>query len=370
MNTSPLTNILIKIFANGFYRVHAGLFLFIGLVMVGAVPPERLWVYEKSLMIAFVSSPMMALVFALWLIYTIKAMHYVSGQIFAVNQQFLFYSSNSLSRKKQFISWFSTQFVILLPIIGYGVIAVFVAITYGFYLSAVGILLYLLVLTGSSALLYTRLVNRLMDGSKQSILLKIGRKWPKPFFSLFIYNLFDKMKVTYIVTKALSWLIVTGVFLLFADVRSDLRVAGIAVLAIITAHTLIIYNEHVFEEKYLIFSRNLPYSTGTRFFNYLKTYSVLLVPEAIWLFSRFSPVTAAELLLAGLSIAMLFHCLLYRIGINMDKYLQWILFLFVVIFWVILYKLLWLLIIINFLVSFLIFSFNYYGERVGVSDPN
>ena len=365
MKTSPLTNILIKIFANGFYRVHAGLFLFVGLVMVGAVPPERLWMYEKSLIIAFVSSPMMALVFALWLVYTIKATHYVAGQIFAVNQQFLFYSSNSVSRKKQFISWFSTQFVILLPIIAYGIMAVFVAVGYGYYLSATTIIFYLLLLNAGSTLLFIRLVNRLVDGSKQSIFLKIGRKWPKPFFSLFIYNLFDKMKVAYIITKVLSWLIVTGVFLLFADVRSDLRVAVIAMLAIITAHALLIYNQRVFEEKYLSFSRNLPYSTGTRFLNYLKTYLVLLVPEAVWLFSRFNPAIAVELLLAGLSIAMLFHCLLYRIGINMDRYLQWILFLFVVIFWVILYKLLWLLVIVNLAVSFLVFYVNYYNDRVG-----
>lgn len=367
---SSLTKILIKIFANGFYRVHAGLFLFIGLVMVGAVPPERLWMYEKSLMIAFVSSPMMAVVFALWLLYNIKAIHYVAGQIFAINQQFLFYSSNSFSRKRQFIGWCCTQFVILSPIIGYGVIAVFVAIAYGYYLSSVAILLYLLLLTGCSSLLYIRLVNRLMDGSNQSVLLRISGKWPKPYFSLFIYNLFDKMKVTYIVTKALSWLIVTGVFLLFADVKNDIRVAGIAMLAIIIAHALVIYQHRVFEEKYMIFSRNLPYSNGKRFVNYIKTYFALLIPETIWLFSRFNPLIAAELLFAGLSIAILLHCLLYRIGIDMDKYLQWIMFLFVVIFWMILYKLLLLLVVLNVLVAFLLFYRNFYGDRVGVPEAS
>jgi len=365
---SQLTNTLVKIFANGFYRVHAGLFLFVGLAIVGAVPPERLWVYEKSLMIAFVSSPMMALVFALWLIYAIKAMHYVAGQIFAVNQQFLFYSSNAFTRKKQFIAWFYAQAVILLPIIGYGVIAVFVAIAYHYYWSSIIILLYLLLLTGFSSLLYVRLVNKLVDGGNSSFILKVTGKWPKPFFSLFIYQLFNKMKVTYIVTKILSWLIVTAVFLLFADVKNDIRVAGIAMLAIITAHAVIIYQHRVFEEKFMIFSRNLPYSSGRRFLNYLQTYLVLLVPEAIWLFSRFNPFIAVELLTAGLSIIMLFHCLLYRIGINMDKYLQWILFLFVVIFWIILYKLLLALVVLNLLVSYLLFHYNFYEDRMGVPE--
>lgn len=312
----------------------------------------------------------MALVFALWFVYCVKAMHYVAGQIFAVNQQFLFYSSNSFSRKKQFLSWCCTQFIILLPIISYGVIAVFVAIAYDYYLSAIGILLCLFLLTVSGGLFYMRMVNRLMDGGNQSILLKIRVKWPKPFFSLFIYNLFDKMKVTYIITKVLSWLIVTGVFLLFADVRSDVRVAGIAMLAIIIAHALIIYQHRVFEEKYMIFSRNLPYSNISRFVNYIKTYFALLIPETIWLFSRFNPLIAFELLLAGLSIAILLHCLLYRISIDMDKYLQWIMFVFVVIFWMILYKLLLPLVGINLLIAFLLFWFNFYGDRVGVPDAS
>src|ERR1700761_1079114 len=141
MINTPFINIFIKIFANGFYRVHAGLFLFFGLVMVGAIPPQNLWSYEKTLMLAFITGPiMMIVVFAAWLIYTIKAVHYVTTQIYAVNQQFLFYSSNSFSREKQFTGWFFVQFVILLPIIGYGLVAVVVGVVNHYYLASVAIL--------------------------------------------------------------------------------------------------------------------------------------------------------------------------------------------------------------------------------------
>jgi hypothetical protein len=361
MINTPITNVLIKIFANGFYRAHAGLFLFIGLVMVGAIPPERLWMYEKTLMLAFISAPiMMLVVFGVWLIYTVKATVYVSGQIFAVNQQFLFYSSNSLSSKKQFKSWFWMQFVVLLPLTCYGLIAVVVGIVCHFYLSSIAILIYLVFLTVGSAALYVNRVNRLLDGSKQSFLLKLSVKWRKPFFSLFIYYVFDKMKLTYIITKILSWIIITGVFYLFADVQHDLRVAGIAMLAITTAHSFIIYQEHVFEERYLVFSRNLPFSYRARFLNFAKVYLILLLPEAIWLFSRFNPLAATELLLTGLSIAMLFHCLLYQLGVDMDKYLQWILGLFIVVFWIILFNLLWVLIPLSLGIAYLIFYRKYY----------
>ena len=356
-----MTNILLKIFANGFYRVHAGLFLFIGLVMVGAIPPQNLWMYEKTLMLAFLTGPiMMLVVFGIWLLYTIKAVHYVSTQIYAVNQQFLFYSSTSFTKKEQFKSWAMVQVVVLFPLIGYGLIAVFVGLTNQYYLASFVILLFLMLLVAAGAGIYVALINRLMDGSNQSFLLRISSKWRKPFFSLFIYHVSDKMKVTYLITKALSWLIIIGVFTLFADVTHDVRVAGIALLAIITAHAILIYQQHVFEGQYLAFSRNLPYSYSARFFNYAKVYLLLLLPETIWLFSRFDPLIAFELLLLGLSTAMFFHCLLYNIGTNMDKYLQWVMGAFVVLFWIIMYRLIWVLVPLNLGVAYLIFYRRYY----------
>ncbi len=94
---TAFSKVLIKVFANGFYRVHAGLFIFGFLVLVGAVDPAQLLNYHKILMLAFISSPLMLLaVFGVWLLYSIKTWHYTVGQIFIINQQFLFYSSTSI----------------------------------------------------------------------------------------------------------------------------------------------------------------------------------------------------------------------------------------------------------------------------------
>ena len=56
----------------------------------------------------------------------------------------------------------------------------------------------------------------------------------------------------------------------------------------------------------------------------LKTHFVLLLPEVIWLFARFNPVAAFCFLLLALSLIMLFHCLLYHLRTDMNKYLQWL----------------------------------------------
>ncbi|QKJ30645.1 hypothetical protein HQ865_13070 [Mucilaginibacter mali] len=360
METS-LSRVLIKIFAQGFYRVHAGLFLFTFLVLVGAVDPGEIWSYHKLLMLAFISSPIMLMVvFAIWLIYSIKTWHYTITQIFAVNQQFLFYSSTSFTKRQQLSGWMLTQASMLMPVIAYGITAVIVGVWHHYYVAPVIILLYLGLLTWAGAFIYTTLINRQIDGGKQSLLMRWSSKWRKPFYSMFIYHVFDKMKVRYVITKGISYLIVTGVFLLFADVSHDVRVAGIAMLAIATAHAVIIFEERKFEETYLIFSRGLPQTRLWLFAGFALVYLVLLLPEGIWLFSRFNPLLAAELMLFGLSVVLLFHSLLYWMGLNMDKYLQYIMGLFMGLFFVILYRQIGPLLVLNGVVAYLFFYNNYY----------
>jgi hypothetical protein len=357
----PLTKVLLKVFASSFYQVHAGILFFVFFVMVGTVPGNMLITYHTSLMLAMTNSPMMLLlVIGVWLLYILKSWHYIIGQFYAPDKQFLFYSSTSLSRSAQRKSWYYVQAVILAPVIIYALLAVLVGVSHHYYILPLVILVFLTAMIWCSALLYVRMVNRLVDGSNQSLLLKLSGKWRKPYFSLYIYHIFDSKKVPYLITKGLSWLIISGVFYLFADVKTDLRVAGIAILAVITAHVVLIFEERRFEETLLSFSRNLPYSRYKLFLNFIGVYFFLLLPEGVWLFSRFQPLMAVELLLAGLSFALLFHCLLYWFGLDMDKYLQWILGLFMVLFWIIMFHLLWLLIPLNLVVAYLFFYNNYY----------
>lgn len=358
---SPLSNILLKVFATGFYRTHAGIFFFLLFVMFGMVEPSQILGYHVTLMLAFISSPlMMAVVFAVWLVYTFKCWHYVAGQVFALQQQFLFYSSSSYSKAKQFNSWFILQAYIGLPVLVYAAISLGVAVKHQFFLQATVIFAYLVFLTAVSALFYRRLINQLIDGSTQSAILKLTRHWQKPYFSLYVYHVADQLKLKYLITKVLSYLIITGVFLMFADVSHDLRVAGIALLAIAVSHSVLIFEQRQFEETFLVFSRNLPYSRLKLFLSFLGVYMALLFPEAIWLFVRFSPLMATGLLAFGLSLTILFHSVLYKIGLDMEKYLTWVLGLFMILFWVVMFGLIWLLIVVNIAVAYFVFYNNYY----------
>jgi len=358
---SPLAKILLKIFANGFYRAHAGMLLFAAFVMFGMVEPSQLLGYHSTLMLAFIGNPLMMLVvFAVWLLYTFKCWHFVAGQVFALHQQFLFYSSSAYQKQKQFVAWFILQTAVAMPVLAYGLIAVGVGLKHGFYLGALAVLIYLVFIIAISAWFYMRLINQLIDGSSQSIVLKLTKSWKKPYFSLYIYHVFDKLKLKYVITKGISYLIITGVFLMFADVSHDLRVAGIALLAIAVAHSVLIFDERQFEETFLIFSRTLPYSRLQLFFSFLGVYFALLLPEAIWLFVRFLPLMAVGLLVFALSLILLFHSLLYRFGLNMERYMTWILGLFIVLFWVVMFRLIWGLLCVNLLAAYLVFYTQYY----------
>src|SRR5882762_8835116 len=87
---SPVTRLLIRVFAKGFYRDHAGLLLFfvvsvatygffINVLDQNHIPADEVIRHQLGLVLALLSSPaMMALVFVIWFFLSIKSRNYVS----------------------------------------------------------------------------------------------------------------------------------------------------------------------------------------------------------------------------------------------------------------------------------------------------
>lgn len=374
-----MTNILVKIFARGFYRVHCGFLVFVFVMVVSycffintlgdvkLLPKGKEFYYHFIILINFVSNPAITIGFFMTLlIYAIKSWSFVSGQLLPEHHQFLFYSVNSFSKIKQFKSWFYTQFIISLPFVVYTLLAAIAGILLHYYVMVAFILFFTLLLIAISALLYIKLVNDLVHEKRTSWLFRLSRYWRKPFYSLFIYYIFDKLKVTWVLSKLLSYVIIISVFFALAGSRNDPRVAGLVILGIVMAHAVLIYQQHRFQLIYLSISRNLPYSMGRFYREYVVTYLVLLLPECTWLFVNFKLPIAAGLLLLCLAISMLFHCLLYRIGADMSKYLPRVFALFFAISLSILFGYLWVLVPLCFGVSFILFYFNYYEAELEV----
>jgi len=375
--SKPLRNILVKVFARGFYKVNSGLLIFLFVVLVSycffintlgdvkLLPSGKELYYQFFILINLVNSPaMMLLFFACWFIYTVKSWQYVAGQLHVEHHQFLYYSVLSASRTVQFRSWFYMQFIISLPFVFYALLASAIGLVFRNYLTVAIIVLFTLLLIVTSALMYTKQINSLIREKRQSTLLNLGQSWGKPFFSLFIYQIFDRLKLAFVLSKLLSYMVIISVMFSFADVRADNRVAAFAVLGVVMAHAVLIYQQHRFGLVYLLIARNFPYSLSRLFLQYTFTYLLLLLPECIWLFAGFSLVTALGLLLLLMAIVMLFHCVLYRIGLAMNTYLPWVLALFFAISLAILFGWVWLLAPVCFGISLMLFYGNYYREEL------
>jgi len=371
---SPLTRVLTKIFVKGFYRVHAGLllFFFVTLLTYGffinvlnethLTPADRI-LNNLILVLTLLSSPLMVIVvFVAWFFYTVKSWDYVLGQMTIPANEFLYYSSTAMPRRGQAGSWFVVQLLISVPMIVYALFSIVVGAVYHYYLVPVIIVLYIVLLSGVSAGLYAYVINRRIRSQKGSWLSGLVRGWDKPFFSLFLYAVMDKLKVAFVVTKLLSALAIIGGFHILTDVREDTRAAGMVTLGMVMAHALLLYQSYRFEHTALRFSLNFPYRKIQVYVSWGLTYALLTLPEILWLFTRFEAGLAWGLLLFHVSAGLLVRSILYRTALDMKKFIYAVFYFFILSFAAIVLKLLWPLVIVTLATSWIVFQKYYYKQ--------
>ena len=227
-------------------------------------------------------------------------------------------------------------------------------------------LAFILTMALLSAFLYVYLVNRIGKEKDTSILMRLSRAWYKPYGSLFIYHMLDQLKLIFLLTKVISFLILTGILSLFADDGANARIPAMIVLGIATLHSFLIYKEHAFKEVYLSFSRNLPLNRVKLFFSFTIVYFLMVLPESLWLFSKFPIWIALSVIVLGCSICLLFRSLVYLTGLKIYKYLLYTFGSFILLFYLIMFDQIWLLTTSALILYILIFNFNYYKEKIEV----
>ncbi|MVM35468.1 hypothetical protein GO755_35935 [Spirosoma sp. HMF4905] len=330
----PLTRVLVKVVTNGFYREHTGLLLSLFIVIFinffytsvlnqTHLTKEQIILNALKLAITSVSEPLgVVFLFSLCFLYTMKSWQYVAGRLKRVDVQFLFYSSNALSQVRQVQSWSIVQLIIVLPIVALGVFAMIIGFAFGHWIIPLLIPVYLLTLILYSASYYTRLINTTVTEPANVTRLTWLRSWPKPFFSLFLYEVIAKKRVTYAITKLASAISIVLIFTIFPDAHTDIRLFGILSLCIALAHVILIYQSSEFELFYLRFARNFPYSQWQLYCQQGALYSLLLLPEIVWFLAVGGVREGLIGTLLTLSITLLFRALLYGLGQRMDYYLR------------------------------------------------
>ncbi len=205
-----------------------------------------------------------------------------------------------------------------------------IGFTFGHWIIPLLIPVYLLALILYSGAYYTRLINATVVQPVNVARFAWLRSWPKPLFSLFLYEVISKKRVTYAITKLASSISITLIFNIFPDSHADVRLVGVMSLCVALTHVILIYQSSEFELFYLRFARNFPYSHWQLYCQQGALYSLLLLPELVWFLvvGEFKAGLIGAFLM--LSITLLFRALLYGIGQRMDYYLRSIFGLFIV----------------------------------------
>ncbi|RLJ76746.1 hypothetical protein [Pedobacter alluvionis] len=369
--------VLRKIFVDGFYRTHAGMLVFVFVILIsyclfintlGTVMPDQIDFWQFFFTISLVSNPLIMVFYLVASsLYAYKSLKYVLTQLVLPQQEFLYYSFTSSSKKQQFLYWFMVLAYIFIPVWCYTLYAIIIGIVFGYYLISIGILLFQLLLIIAVACIILKENNRLVEANKPTWLIRISRQWNKPVFLLYSFQVFNRSKLAYLLTKLLSWVLISSVFMLFSDIKDNSKLLMLITSCIVVAHIVLIYQERTFNDRYLSFLPNFPFSKVRVFFSFCLNYLILLLPEICWMTTRFGLITSFELAAFAFSAILLFRSLLLLNGIQVKGFLIGVFGLFLLFYVCIMFGLGLVLIPINMIVAWGVFRRNYLNDNyIGV----
>jgi len=369
-----LNTALKKIFVDGFYRTHAAMLVFIFVMLMsyclfintlGTVRPNQIDFWQFFFTISLVSNP---LILTFYLIgsslYAYKSLKYVLSQLALPQQEFLYYSFTALSKKQQLKNWFTVQAYIFIPVLSYTLYALTIGLIFGFYLISIAILFFQVLLIMACAYICLKENNRLIEANKPGWLIRVGRKWNNPVFLLYSFQVFNQSKLAYVLTKLLSWVLISSVLVVFADLKNDSRLLMLVTSCIVVAHVVLIYQEKVFNNRYLSFLPNFPFTKEKVFFSFCLNYLVLLLPEICWIFTNFGILTSFGLIAFAFSAILLFRSLLLLNAIQIKGFLIWVFSLFFLFYVFIMFGFGLILIPLNVIVAWILFRRNYLNNGI------
>ncbi|WP_426325579.1 hypothetical protein [Pedobacter sp. R-06] len=369
-----LNTALKKIFVDGFYRTHAAMLVFIFVMLMsyclfintlGTVRSDQIDFWQFFFTISLVSNP---LILTFYLVgsslYAYKSLKYVLSQLALPQQGFLYYSFTALSKKQQLKNWFTVQAYVFIPVLSYTLYALTIGLIFGFYLISIAILFFQVLLIMACAYICLKENNRLIEANKPGWLIRVGRKWNKPVFLLYSFQVFNQSKLAYVLTKLLSWVLISSVLVVFADLKNDSRLLTLVTSCIVVAHVVLIYQEKVFNNRYLSFLPNFPFTKEKVFFSFCLNYLVLLLPEICWIFTNFGILTSFGLIAFAFSAILLFRSLLLLNAIQIKGFLIWVFSLFFLFYVFIMFGFGLILIPLNVIVAWILFNRNYLNNSI------
>ena len=334
----PISKVLVRILVVEFYTRNAGQFLFIFFIMFGMVEGSQLLNYHLSLIIGVINSTLFYLgVLAVWLLYGIKSLQFVTSQLAKPEHSF-FYALASLPPATQVLLFFIVHLLIQQPVWIYALAIVGVAFAQHNWFIGTEILVFNITLCFLLSIITVYKLNNPSSNAYTSFLktpsfLKQSLAW---FYGAFILN---ELKIILLVTKLFSYFALYG----FLQIRVDHyenRIALMGLLVGLAANSVLIFELRKWEDSYLLFIKNLPLTSVKRYLTMATVFALLLLPELFLLIThniQFMDILGN--LLFSISFQLLLFALVHHLKMDMDKYIQYLLIIFLGSFGLILFKL-------------------------------
>ncbi|UPK71580.1 hypothetical protein [Chitinophaga filiformis] len=356
---------LSKIFTIRYYAQNTGFFLVIFYFFFGIVPGGQLLSYHQTLIKGFTGNmDFLALVCLAWLLYNLKCMAFVVNVLSAKDHTFLYGTLGVLEGAAKWRTWLWLHVTLYAPILIYSCIATAIAMQLHFYSSALVIGLFNVIMIFAPLWVYDR---KMKHPGTASFLARwqqwLNRNIRKPVWAMYGYELLNNDTKSLAIAKVVSGFVVIATCSLMGNTYDE-RFILVGFLVCILFQVILIYNHRRFDDLYLSLLPQLPLPVWKRYLQTGLLYLVLLLPESILLtykvWQQAAPAHLIMLLATGVSVLMLLRSLLYFPRMDQDKYLRWVLIIFVSLLFLGLARLYWYGIALLQVPAFTIFYNRYY----------
>ncbi len=334
-----LAGILWRVVVLQFYKLNAGFFLILFILLFATMQPPELLVSYPILSMIAASPAMLAVVFIVFILYFIKCLAFALKMVSEPSNEFLFYSA--LLEKKPLNQALVVVFIgIFFPALLYNLLIVIVAILTAHWLTVGYVILYNVAL---SVLFVNRFRKKISNYKKVSrARFDFFRQRPsRLYYGFYINFLTSERKVMLTLTKTISCLLLVGILNLFLADEYNLNFIYIGYSISLVLHALIIFEIRNFEDRYLAVLLNLPLRNWTYVVRIIAFMLILLPEMVVFAFYSSQIFTIPDLLillLMGIAVLSAFHAVTYLTSVNMRNYLKGVFIIFLVLIFSFLFR--------------------------------
>jgi hypothetical protein len=363
-----ILHLMIKALVMPFYKDHAGMLVFVFLIMFGAVESSQIVNYHLALIYAMLNSGIFLLIiFLIWLLYSLKSLHFLLKTSSQDAWQFLNYLT-LLSAKQNFVCFFIISFLTFIPVFAY---TIFIYIV-GLQSKLTGTLGIIFIFQSALWLMSAWVLNytiRNRHVASPFALPTLILPWQRTRLGIYAGYLIKEEKSAIILSKLFS---LTLIYIVKETLETgdDFRIIGITWLFALLSHTYIIQKLKTFEDHRLQWTRSLPITITHTYATYLLLYALMMTPELILLSGTIGRGTSfLQLFLLPVfssTFLVAIHTYLFKPKRDPDKFTTYLFWLFMVCFMLVLSKMIWVTAAVLIALSFLLFRKRFFlYEPVG-----